>query len=68
MNTKLQKSKNNFKKCETHRNIKFKTAEMRRNYFVSEPNYHTTEFFTENVLAIEMGKTQILMNNPVYKY
>ena len=38
----------------------------RRNYSVSESNYHTTEFFTENLLAIEMRKTQLLMNKPVY--
>ena len=30
------------------------------------PNYHTANFFTENLLAIEMRKTQILMNKPVY--
>ena len=29
---------------------------------MSEPNYHTTKFFTEHVLAIEMKKTEILMN------
>ena len=29
-------------------------------------NYHTTKFFTKNLLAIEMRKTQILMNRPVY--
>ena len=39
---------------------------MRRNYLVSRPNYDTTKFFTENVLAKEMRKTQILMNEPVY--
>ena len=33
---------------------------------VSEPNYHTTKFFTENFLVIEMGKFQILMNKPAY--
>ena len=38
----------------------------RRNYLVSELNYHTTKFFTENLLAIEMKKTQILMNKPIY--
>ena len=38
----------------------------RRNYVVSEPNYHTTNFFTEDLLAIEMKKKQILMNKPVY--
>ena len=48
-----------------HRNIKLVTAE-RRNYLVSEPNNHTTKFFTENLLAIEMRQTQILMSRPVY--
>ena len=28
------------------RNIKLATTERRRNYLVSEPNYHTTKFFT----------------------
>ena len=41
------------------------TTEKRKNYMVSEPNYHTTKFFTENLLAIEMKKTQILMYEPV---
>ena len=49
-----------------HRDIKLATIEKRRNYLVSEPNYHTTKFFTENFLAIEMRKTKILMNKPVY--
>ena len=33
---------------------------------VSERNYHTTKFFTENLLAAEMRKTQVLKNKPVY--
>ena len=49
-----------------HRDIKLVTTERRRNYLVSEPNYHTTNFFTEHLLAIEMKKTEILMNKPVY--
>ena len=49
-----------------HRNIKLVTTERRRDYLVSEPNYHSTKFFTENLLAIEMRKFQILMNKPVY--
>ena len=49
-----------------HRNIKFSTTERRRYYLVSEPNYHNTKFFTENLLATEMRKIQILMNKPVY--
>ena len=49
-----------------HRDIKLVTAERRRIYLVSEPNYHTTKFFTENLLTIEMRKTQILMNKLLY--
>ena len=33
---------------------------------MSEPNYHVTKFFTENLLATEVRKTQTLMNKPVY--
>ena len=49
-----------------HRDIKLVTTERRRNYLVSEPNSHNTKFLTENLLAIEMKKTQILMINLVY--
>ena len=35
-------------------NNKTVTTERRRNYLVSESNYHTTKFFTEHLLAIEM--------------
>ena len=47
------------------KDIKLVTTEIRRNYLVSEPNYHTTNFFTKNILAIEMKKTEILMNKHV---
>ena len=33
---------------------------------MSEPNYHTTKWFPESLLAIEMKKTNIKMNEPVY--
>ena len=49
-----------------YRNIKLVTTERRKNFLVSEPNYHTTKSFTENLLAIELRKTQVLMNKPVY--
>ena len=49
-----------------HRNIKLVTTERKRNYLASEPNDQTTKLFTENLLAIEMRKIQILMNKPVY--
>ena len=48
-----------------HRNIQLVITEWRRNYSVSESNYHTTKFFTENILAIEIRKLQILLNKLV---
>ena len=55
----------NVENVKKHKDIKLVTAKRRRNY-LSEPNYHTIEFFTENFLAIQKKKTQILMNKPVY--
>ena len=49
-----------------HRDIKLVTTNARRNYLVSEPNYHTKLFFLENVLTIEMKENQIFMYKPVY--
>ena len=46
--------------------IKLATTKSRRNYLVSELNFHTTTFFTENLLPIEIKKTGILINKPVY--
>ena len=64
MNTAVfEKTIENVKK---HRDIKLVTTETRRNYLVSEPNFHTTKFFTEIVLAIQTKKAEILKNKPVY--
>ena len=49
-----------------HRNIKLVTTDKRRNQLVSEPNYHTIKCFSENLLAIEMKKTKVKMNKPIY--
>ena len=49
-----------------HRDIKLVTTDKRRNKLVSEPNYHTTKWFSENLLAIEMKKTKVKMNKPGY--
>ena len=32
-----------------HRDIKLVTTDKRRNQLVSEPNYHTTKWFSENL-------------------
>ena len=50
-NAVFAKTVENVKK---HKGIKLVTAKRRKNYLVSEPNYHTTKFFTENLLVIEM--------------
>ena len=49
-----------------HRDIKLVTTDEKRNKLVSEPNYHTTKRFSENLLAIEMKKIKVKMNKPVY--
>ena len=49
-----------------HRHTKLATTERRRNCYVLEQHYHTTNFFPENVLAIEMKNTDTLMDKPVH--
>ena len=49
-----------------HRDIKLVTKDKRRNQLVSEPNYHAIKCFSENLLAIEMKKTKVKMNKPIY--
>ena len=39
-----------------HREIKLVTTNERKNKLVSEPNYHTTMQFSENLMAIELKK------------
>ena len=48
------------KNVRKHRDIKLITTERRINYLVSEQNFHNTKFFTGNLLAIEMNKTEYL--------
>ena len=61
-NVAFGKTMENVKK---HRDIKLVTTNKRRNQLVSEPNYHTTKKFSENLLAIEMKKIKLNMNKPV---
>ena len=48
-----------------HRDIKLAKTDEKRNKLVSEPNYHTTKRFPENLLEIEIKK-KVKMNKPVY--
>ena len=49
-----------------HRDIKLVTSDVKRNKLVSKPNYYTTKRFSEYLLAIEMKKTKVKINKPVY--
>ena len=49
-----------------HRGIKLVTTDKRRIQLASEPNYHTIKYFSENLIAIEMKKTKVKMNKPIY--
>ena len=50
-----------------NRDIKLFKTEKIRKYLVSKPNYHTTKYFPEHLLAREINKkAEILMNNPTY--
>ena len=49
-----------------HRDVKLVTTDKRRNQLTSEPNYQTTKYFSENLMAIEMKKTKVKMNKPIY--
>ena len=49
-----------------HRDIKMVTTNERRRKLISKPNYHTSKHFSKNLMAIEMRKTKVIMNKPVY--
>ena len=49
-----------------HRDIKLVTTDRRRNQLASEHNYHTTKYFSENLMAVEMKKTKVQMHQPIY--
>ena len=42
------------------------TTDKRRNQLASEPDYHTTKYFLEKLMATEMKKIKVKMNKPIY--
>ena len=62
-NAVFGKTMENIKK---HRNIKLVTTNKKRNKLVSEPNYHTMNYISEDLSIIEMNKTKVKMNKPIY--
>ena len=49
-----------------HRDIKMITSNKQRNKYASEPNYHTTKQISKNLLIMEMKKTEVKMNKPIF--
>ena len=49
-----------------HRDIKLVTTNKQRNKFASEPNYHSTKYISKDLLIMEMKKTEVKMNKPMY--
>ena len=49
-----------------HRDIKLVTTDAKKKKLISEPNYHATKWLSENLLEIEMKKTVIKANKPIY--
>ena len=49
-----------------HRDIKLVATDKERNQLTLEPNYHTTKYFSENLVVIELNKTKIKINKLVY--
>ena len=49
-----------------HRDIKLVTPNKRRSKLVSEPNYHTINYISEDLSIFAMNKTKVKMNKPIY--
>ena len=49
-----------------HRNIKLVTPNKKRNKLVPETKYHTMNYISKDLSIIEMTKTKIKMNKPIY--
>ena len=56
------KTVENVRNC---RVVKLVAKEERRKKLVSEPNYDSCKQFSDSLMAIEMRKTEVLMDNPI---
>ena len=62
-NSVFRKTMENISK---HRDIKLVTTDKKRSKLVSESNYHTINLISEDLSIIEMKKTKVKMNKPIY--
>ena len=61
-NAVFGKTMENIKK---HRDIRLVTTNKKRSKLVSEPNYHTISYISEDLSIIEMNKIKVKMNKPI---
>ena len=57
---------NTMENIRKHRDIKLVTTDKKRSKLVSEPNYHTMNYISEDLSIIEMKRTKVKMNKPIY--
>ena len=62
-NSMFVKTMGNIRK---HRDIKLVRTDKKRSKLVSEPNYHTMNYISEDLSIIEMNETRVKMNKPIY--
>ena len=62
-NAVFRKTMENIRK---HRDIKLVKTDKKRNKLVSEPNHHTMNYISEDLSIIEMNKTKVRKNKPIY--
>ena len=48
------------------KNIKLVTTDVQRNKVVSQSNFYSSKYFSENLLALEMRKVEDNMSKPIY--
>ena len=56
----------NMENVRNHRDIKIVTADKRRSILASEPNYHSTKHISKDLSIMEMKKTEVKTNKPIY--
>ena len=49
-----------------HTDIKLVTTDKKRSKLVSEPNYHTINSISKDLSIVEMKKSKVKMNKPIY--
>ena len=49
-----------------HRDMKLVTNEQKYKKYLMKPNFKDSVQFSENLIGVELGKTEVVMNKPVY--